>query len=946
MAALDALSSVAGGSGRRPPGLPQRLIVFGISSLSMQSVQALAALGQVCQVLMLVQNPCQYYWGDLVEGHALLRQQLRRRQPLKPQPPSATAATHPLLASWGKQGRDYLHLLDGFDQPDQYRAHWRRVDLFVDPLAMARTQLAQLQSDILNLTPPPPAPVAQPIDGSIQFVTTHSAQRELEVLHDQLLAWLDADPHLQAREVMVMVPDMAVFAPHIHAVFGRFTPEQPRHVPYSVADTNARQSPLVQALAQLLNLPEARLTLAEWLSLFEVAAVRSRFGLDVAAVQQIQNWLQAAGVRWGLDAAHRRAWGLPPGAADLAHNTWAFGLRRLLLGYALGPVAGGWESGADGLWQGTLAQPALSGLDAALASALLEWVGAVSHTLPTLQADHSPAQWGQILRALVARFFASDDEAGELAIVRLLAPLDDWLQACEEAQLDTALPLQVVREHWLSSIAEVGLQQRFFGGGVQFGTLMPMRAIPFKVIALLGMNDGAYPRAQAARDFDLMASSWRAGDRSRREDDRYLFLEALLSARQKLYVSWQAHSATDNSVRPPSVLVAQLLDLLKASWSPPHQPQAQPLQPFSSAYFETGSGCVTYADDWQKIQPPALSAYADKATETVADPPPTGIFLTAPQVLRLTDLQRLLRQPVEVFLRQRLQVEFDRLDELEQEDEPFALNPLQQHQLGAALLQSGADAQALAKLHGAGVLPLAGFGQRAGHDLLDQAQSVWLARNAWLQTYPLGLDAVAVNLLLAPGLTLSGELAGLYASDGAAGSNTPCLQLAARTGGVLEGKAGARSARGHTLPGLWVRHLAGCASGLALTSVQLGVDGAVVFRPLTPDDALQLLKHLAQCHVAAWDAPLPLACKTAWAYLQTERHNPARLAAGKTAKDPHDVARAVFEGGQRGGELAESAYLQRVFQSYAELQPGLPHWAQRLYGDVLAHCELWQEGSP
>jgi exodeoxyribonuclease V gamma subunit len=315
-------------------------------------------------------------------------------------------------------------------------------------------------------------------------------------------------------------------------------------------------------------------------------------------------------------------------------------------------------------------------------------------------------------------------------------------------------------------------------------------------------------------------------------------------------------------------------------------------------------------------------------------------------VLRLTDLQRLLRQPVEVFLRQRLQVEFDRLDELEQEDEPFALNPLQQHQLGAALLQSGADAQALAKLHGAGVLPLAGFGQRAGHDLLDQAQSVWLARNAWLKTYPLGLDAVAVNLLLAPGLTLSGELAGLYASDGAAGSNTPCLQLAARTGGVLEGKAGARSARGHTLPGLWVRHLAGCASGLALTSVQLGVDGAVVFRPLTPDDALQLLKHLAQCHVAAWDAPLPLACKTAWAYLQTERHNPARLAAGKTAKDPHDVARAVFEGGQRGGELAESAYLQRVFQSYAELQPGLPHWAQRLYGDVLAHCELWQEGSP
>ncbi len=946
LAALSNLSSSENKSSQRTSGLPQRLIVFGISSLSMQSVQALAGLGQVCQVLMLVQNPCQYYWGDLVEGHAQLRQQVRRRQPVKPQPELVTTASHPLLASWGKQGRDYLHLLDGFDQPEQYRAHWQRVDVFVDPAGEPATQLAQLQSAILNLTPPPPAPVAQPIDGSIEFVTAHSAQRELEVLQDHLLAWLDADPALQAREVMVMVPDMAVFAPHIHAVFGRFTPGQPRHVPYSVADTPACLSPLVQALTQLLNLPEARLTLAEWLSLFEVAAVRTRFGLDAAGVQQIQSWLQTAGVRWGLDAAHRLAWGLPPGAPDLAHNTWAFGLRRLLLGYALGPVAGAWESGADGLWQGTLAQPAMSGLDGPLMSALLDWINAISQTLPMLQAEHCPAQWGQTLRALVARFFASGDDTQELAIGRLLAPLDDWLQACEDAQLDTPLPLQVVREHWLSKLSEAGLQQRFFGGGVQFGTLMPMRSIPFKVIALLGMNDGAYPRVQAARDFDLMASSWRAGDRSRREDDRYLFLEALLSAREKLYVSWQGHSAADNSARPPSVLVAQLLDTVNACWSPPHQPQAQPLQPFSNAYFEAGSGFATYAEDWQRVRLPALAESADEAPEKLVNPALASAIAPAPQVLTLGDLQCLLRQPVEVFLRHRLQVEFDGLDELEQEDEPFALNHLQQHRLGAALLQSGAHAQALAQLRGAGVLPLAGFGLRVGQDLLEQAQAVWQAQNAWLQRYPQALDAVTVDLLLEPGLSLSGVLSGLHAVAEVEAARAPCLQLAARTGAVLEGKPGARMARGHTLAGLWVRHLAGCASGLTLTSVQLGVDGAVVLRPLAPDAALRLLQPLAQSYLAAWEQPLPLACKTAWAYLQTLQHNPALLAAGKPAKDPHEVARVVFEGGQYGGELAESAYLQRVFEIYGQLQPGLPHWAQRLYGELLAHCELLPEGLP
>ena len=133
-------------------GLPPRIVVFGISSLSAQTIEALAELGQVCQVLMLVQNPCRYYWGDIVEGHAQLRQQLRRRQPVKPSP-ERTNATHPLLASWGKQGRDYLHLLDGFDAPERYRSHWSRVELFVDPATQAGTQLAQLQSDILNLTP-------------------------------------------------------------------------------------------------------------------------------------------------------------------------------------------------------------------------------------------------------------------------------------------------------------------------------------------------------------------------------------------------------------------------------------------------------------------------------------------------------------------------------------------------------------------------------------------------------------------------------------------------------------------------------------------------------------------------------------------------------------------------------------------------------------------------
>ena len=242
-----------------------------------------------------------------------------------------------------------------------------------------------------------------------------------------------------------------------------------------------------------------------------------------------------------------------------------------------------------------------------------------------------------------------------------------WLQACEDAHLDTPLPLDVVREHWLSQIEEGGLHQRFFGGGVQFGTLMPMRPIPFKAICLLGMHDGDYPRQKAARDFDLMGTSWRAGDRSRREDDRYLFLEALLSARQHLYISWQGHRATDNTEQPPSVLVAQLIDYLNAGWTPAVQARQQPLQSFSISYFLEGSPFHTYDQEWARVHAPLGSPTPADAPDAPGAPRAAP---TSPTALTLAELRQLLRQPVEVFFKARLQVQLDALDELEQLEEP------------------------------------------------------------------------------------------------------------------------------------------------------------------------------------------------------------------------------------------------------------------------------------
>jgi exodeoxyribonuclease V gamma subunit len=925
MAALQRQVAQCQATGRRPAGLPPRLVVFGISSLPMQTVEALAQLGQVCQVLMLVQNPCQYYWGDIVAGHDQMRARLRHRQAARPLP----GDSHPLLASWGKQGRDYLHLLDDFDNVALYRQRMNRVDVFVDPAAGLEqpTLLNQLQSGILNLQPAHDMTEAkrdvQPDDDSISLVTCHGAQREVEVLHDRLLAWFDADPALQPRDVMVMVPDMAAFAPHIQAVFGRFAAGQVRHIPYSVADTTPRQSPLVQALDQLLSLPASRLSLADWLGLFEVAAVRKRFGIDEADVAQLHDWLALAGVRWGLDAQHRMAWGVPAGVANLDQNTWAFGLRRLLLGYAVG---------AGAPWGATLPQAALNGLDAAVISALLDWVAAVSQTLQELSDSKPPAQWGPILAGIVERFFAAADDPDERLVQRCLAALGVWLQACEAAQLETPLPLDVVREHWLSQLEESGLQQRFFGGGVQFGTLMPMRSIPFKVICLLGMNDGDYPRQKAARDFDLMDLSWRPGDRSRREDDRYLFLEAILSARHKLYISWQGHRATDNSEQPPSVLVAQLLDYLQGGWRPAIQARQQPLQAFSQAYFLQDSTHRTYAGDWARVhqQPTPQASQAPESPQAA---------LAAPTSLTLADLRQLLRQPVEVFFKSRLRVRLDTLEELEQTEEPFTLNGLARYQAGQALLDAGDMAPALAKLALSGSLPMAAFGQRLATELQEKAQVVLDRQSEWRLRYPNPLPAQSIDLRVA-GISLTGTLEGLYSGDAG------WLQRHQRVGAVLEGDKATRTARAHVVVGLWLQHLLGCASAMPLTSVQLGLDGQVILAPLPRDEARRILEKMVTAYLAAWERPLPVACKTAWAFLQA-RAQAALLAVDdpdKEAKDPHDAALAVFEGAHSAGERAESAYLARAFESYDELEQELPDWAEHLYGDLARHLQLTPGG--
>ncbi len=902
--------------GQAIAGLPPRLMVFGITALPMQTLEALAALGRFMPVLMFVHNPSQAHWGHLTDS-------------LVPQ-------GHPLLASWGKHGRDYLHAVNELEDKDALGAPLHRQDVFIDPVQevqdnhQAAQALQQLQSAILHLAEPPSKPMALAHgDDSISFAQAHSAQREVEVLHDRLLAWLDADERLQPSDIMVMVPDMAKFAPHIHAVFGRFASahagEQAasRHLPYSVADTTTHADPLVQALQTLLQLPQLRISLNDWLALFQVQALRERFGLSESDVARVQDWLDQAGVRWGLDAPHRQAWGMDSAMADAELNTWAFGLQRLLLGYAQGePLA----------WHKQLGQTGINGLDAPLVASLLRWLQAMDHSLQVLSAMHTPTAWVQQLQALVERFFKATDDATQRLLERVLAPLEEWLSDCQLAQFDAPVSLSVVRSHWLAHMDAIGLQHRFMGGGVQFATLMPMRAIPFQVVCLLGMNDGDYPRSPAPRDFDLMSHpGWgRAGDRARREDDRYLFLEAVLSARQRLYISWQGRRASDHAPLPPSVLVGQLMDHLNLCHclpdgsKPAFRAPLQPLQAFSAKYFDASSGFVTYAQDWAASR----QAASQQLTQPTDAPSSQASAVMAPTSVDNTALALLLRHPQEVYFRHHLQTRLDQPKEPQNADEPFALDGLTQFILLQELLHSNEPSTTLSHWKMQGRLALSDLGVLQQTQMLQLRQTLLERLTPWLQHCQPITDVHSLHL---QGDDISLELQwGGQAQSWFRRPDGSVLHIALRPSKLLDGK----HPRLHTLTDVWLAHLCANAAGESTTSVQCGHDALLSLSPVPADTAQQLLMDLAEVYQQAWAQPLPLACKTACAWLSALANPNPKHSAEASAKQALAKARSALEGGFAMGEVQQSPSLHRAFPQFDDLWPAMQDWAKRVYGPM------------
>jgi exodeoxyribonuclease V gamma subunit len=878
-------------------GLPSRLSLFGIPTLPPAHLEVFARLAERLDVHLFLLNPCRQFWAEIRSEREIARR-VKDRDPRE----LYLETGNSLLAACGKQGRDFLGLLLDYDPHE--------MEAFEEP--GEDSLLHCLQTDILTLRnrgeDGAPRTCLGSDDRSVQVHSCHGPMREVEVLYDQLLALFEADPTLLPGDVAVMTPDIEAYAPFIEAVFG--TTEPSRRIPFSIADRRQRtENPVVTAFFSLLEIVEGRFGADQVLALLEIEPVRRRFGIAEGDLPQIQDWIRATGVRWGVDGESRAALDLP----DTREHTWRAGLDRLLLGYAL-------PAGGRRLFGGILPYDEIEGAAGRILGRLCSFAEALFAARDELIRPRPIAAWADLLVRLLDRFLEADeDEEEQVADLRRAAAA----LAAEAAQAEFASPvsLAVVRAALQTALGEGRGGGRFLAGRVTFCAMVPMRSVPFQVVCLIGLNDGSYPRSRRAPGFDLMSEDVRTGDRSRRDDDRYLFLEAMVSARRVLYLSYVGQSNRDNAKLPPSVLVSELLDYVERGFEPPKGEGRlrdrlvthHPLHAFSPRYFRggaDGSPLFSYSEEYCE---------ASRRRRTVAAPPPFLVRPLAepPEEWRTVDLARFIRlfqQPAKYLVRERLRIHLEEQEGLLESREPFTLDGLAAYGLRQELLDlrladsSLADAWEVARAGGR--LPQGRVGEVL---FVEEAETVEaFARRLEARGPAPHLPPIPVDCPLGP-IRLTGWLTGVTAQ------------------GLLDYRL--TTAKPKDWIALWLRHLLLNSlrpPRVAPESCWIGEKETILLGPVA--DPQSRLARLAEIYWAGLSRPLHLFPEAGFAYaerVQKGQGEERALAAARTLWVGNEFSKKAPEG--------QEPYHRLLFRDQDPLNADFTHLAREVFLPMLEH---------
>lgn len=881
--------------------LPRRLSIFGLTRLPASYLQVLRALAAARDVHLFLLHPSPALWARIA-GEITGRTGIMRRAA----DTTAELAINRLLRSWGRDAREMQLVLtaDTATAGEQVDHHCRIE-------TVAGTLLQQLQAAVRDDQAPPGAPLpgeadARPLlaetDRSVQVHACHGRARQVEVVRDVILHLLADDDSLEARDIIVMCPDIETYAPLILATFGAGYAGDPsvageieaggpadEHRPpdlrVRLADRSIRQTnPVLAVIADLLRLADSRLTAPQVLDFASRDPVCRRFRLDDDGLARLKEWVVGGGVRWGLDGEHRGDFQL----RGLSANTWRSGLDRLLLGVTMADED-------QRLFGGVLPLDDVESGAIDLAGRLAEFVDRLAAALDRLRHPQTLPEWIAAIGAAGDALTAtSERDAWQTAQLRRL--LDDLSSeaagAGDAPAAETALALPEIRSLLADRLRGRPTRANFRTGHLTICTLVPMRSVPHRVVVLLGLDDGVFPRKAVRDGDDLTVDDPYVGDRDSRSEDRQLLLDALMAAADGLVVTYTGRDERTNAPIAPAVPLGELLDVIdrtvRTEGGEPARDRVvvrHPLQPFDARNFTVGA---LLPDRPWSFDPVALDG-ARALRGPPADPRPfLAGRLPAPanNIIELDRLVAFVQHPVKAFLRQRLGISVgDRYEEVA-DALPIDLDGLQKWGMGERLLAgrlTGASTAACAAAEIArGVLPPGALAQRIFDDLGPTVERLVGSVDA-LPPGPGRPRSIDLRLRLPDGRLLVGTVR--VVSDA-----------------MLRSVTFSRVGPKHRLAA-WVRFLCLAAARpdaeFAAVSIGRSRSGAsraatVTIATLAPpagdpaarrDAALAHLAELVDLYDRGMREPLPLYCATSAAY----------AAAVHAGKAPDRAARAAWE---------------------------------------------------
>ncbi len=903
--------------------------VFGISMMPQVYIACFQLLSTMLPVHLYLFNPCREQWDDLLSTAQTER--LRHKLLLEGRQDDAglLQCGNPLLANTGRGCRNFLaQILDA--------TGGQITSAFSEP-PEPETLLGRLQAAVLDNQPPPadppPPPHQEGADNSICIHSCHSPMRELEVLRDHIYQWFDQDPNLQPRHIQVLVPDMERYAPYIDAVFTQAHAQASAAIPCAIMDRRTTGESMVQtAYQQILQLASSRFTAPELLDLLQVAPIQTRFGLEAHDMTTLTRIIADSGIRWGLDANHRKQ---ASGTAFGEQTTWQHGLDRLLLGYAMTRdfAAPDFPLPCDRVEDAT----------ADMLGHLIRFVDAAETTTREAQTPRTPQAWAEWLKVVIDRFFARTEDTYE-DIDALYRAADEIAITAGAARFERTIPMELIQDGLAATggpgkgSPETGLS----GNKVVCSALRLGAAAPRPVICLLGLGDGQFPRTANRPAYDLLRHGSRFGDPSLRTEDRAAFLEACCAARQHLYISYVGQGVRENETIPPSTLVRELTEYAEAYCPGTAIPvRHHKLHPFHPAYFGSEpqtAGFFSYDRENLEAAQAVLAPPSSGRSTVTAQAAPAS---PAPHLIELDDLIRFFDNPARFFFRHILKTNLQGEDRSRLADEeeftPGGAEAWQIHSaIIAGLCTEQPSRQIYTELSEQGLAPLGAWGQTWFTEQLATIQAC-LERplepglptvREYLQHQEPLSDEPQETILGT--IRLQGTAHGIRQPDGSVQS--------------LDYRYATPKAR--DILRSWIRHLFVCSGDTPETRVSLQEKTGpsttkrqqLSFPPLSVAEAQQHLGALIDCYRLGMVQCLPFTTEAAHAFVAASRPATASKTRRTSApKPPLDAARSTwFSDAFTFGEDSDPYYRAAFGDAGPFHDPAFAELATTVFDPILA----------